>query len=129
MDILFVDDDALNRRVVKDMLATAGVDMEEAPEAATGLRMLEERAFDLVLMDLRMPGLDGLEAIRAIRTSSAPLSRTPVILVTADTSPDLEQRSRSAGANSLLRKPVMMTALFDAVAAVLSEGPGSIPLA
>lgn len=129
MDILFVDDDALNRRVVKDMLATAGVDMQEAPEAETGLRMLEERMFDVVLMDLRMPGLDGLEAIRAIRTGPAPTSQTPVILVTADVSVDLEERSRSAGANRLLRKPVMMTALFDAVATVLSEGAGSVPLA
>ena len=129
MDILFVDDDALNRRVVKDMLATAGVDMQEAPEAETGLRMLEERMFDVILMDLRMPGLDGLEAIRAIRTGPAPTSQTPVILVTADVSVDLEERSRSAGANRLLRKPVMMTALFDAVATVLSEGAGSVPLA
>ena len=129
MDILFVDDDALNRRVVKDMLATAGVDMQEAPEAETGLRMLEERMFDVILMDLRMPGLDGLEAIRAIRTGPAPTSQTPVILVTADVSVDLEERSRSAGANRLLRKPVMMTALFDAVATVLSEGAGSVALA
>ncbi len=76
-----------------------------------------------------MPGLDGLEAIRAIRTGPAPTSQTPVILVTADVSVDLEERSRSAGANRLLRKPVMMTALFDAVATVLSEGAASIPLA
>ena len=121
MDILFVDDDALNRRVVKDMLASAGVDMEEAPEAQSGLRLLEARTFDVVLMDLRMPGMDGLEAIRAIRAGSTPASHTPVILVTADTSGDLEERSRSAGATSVLRKPVMMTALFDAVAAVLTE--------
>ena len=125
MNILFVDDDALNRRVVKDMLETAGVVMDEAPEAATGLRMLEERSFDLVLMDLRMPGMDGLEAIRALRGRPGSEGSVPVILVTADTSLDLEEKSRAAGANSVLRKPVMMTALFDAVAAVITEGPGS----
>ncbi len=125
MDVLFVDDDALNRRVVKDMLASAGVDMEEAAEAPSGLRLLEERTFDVVLMDLRMPGMDGLEAIRAIRGGSTAASSVPVILVTADTSVDLEARSRTAGANSLLRKPVMMTALFEALAAVLTEGGAS----
>ena len=125
MHILFVDDDSLNRRVVKDMLATAGVEMAEAPEAASGLRMLEERSFDLVLMDLRMPGMDGLEAIRVMRRRPGPGGATPVILLTADTSLDLEERSRAAGANSILRKPVMMTALFDAVAELIAGGSAS----
>ncbi len=128
MDILFVDDDALNRRVVKDMLASAGVAMEEAPEAQSGLRLLEARTFDVVLMDLRMPGMDGLEAIRAIRAGPNASCHTPVILVTADTSGDLEQRSRAAGANSVLKKPVMMTALFDAVAAALAEADAALTL-
>ena len=67
MQVLFVEDDAMNRRVVRDMLKVVGTDMEEAPEAETGLRLLAERKYDIILMDLRMPGMDGLTAIRLLR--------------------------------------------------------------
>jgi CheY-like chemotaxis protein len=67
MNILFVEDDAMNRRVVRDMLTVAGANMDEAPDAETGLRMIDERDYDIVLMDLRMPGMDGLTAIRHLR--------------------------------------------------------------
>jgi CheY-like chemotaxis protein len=125
MQVLFIEDDPMNRRVVKDMLSVAGLEMSEAPEAATGLAMLDAQSFDLVLMDLRMPGMDGLTAVRKIRERSDAMAQVPIIVVTADTALDLQERCRAAGADDLLRKPVAMTLLFDAIARAISERPSS----
>ena len=67
MRVLFVDDDAMNRRVVKDMLQVAGVEMDEAEDGEKGLLQIGEKTYDVILMDLRMPGMDGLTAIGHIR--------------------------------------------------------------
>lgn len=125
MQVLFIEDDAMNRRVVKDMLSVAGVEMSEAPEAESGLAMLDAQHFDLVLMDLRMPGMDGLTAVRRIRARGDALASVPIIVVTADTAMDLQDRCRAAGADDLLRKPVAMTLLFDAIARAISERPSA----
>ena len=125
MHVLFVEDDPMNRRVVKDMLSVAGVEMSEAVDAPTGLAMLDAQSFDLILMDLRMPGMDGLAAIRHIRARADALATVPIILVTADTSLDLQARCNTAGADDLLRKPVAMTLLFDAIARAITERPAA----
>src|ERR1700754_5215010 len=85
MNILFVEDDAMNRRVVRDMLTVAGATMDEAHDAESGLQMIDERQYDIVLMDLRMPGMDGLTAIKHIRARTDDKASVPVIVVTADT--------------------------------------------
>ena len=115
MRVLFVEDDPMNRRVVKDMLRVLGGVMEEAPEAETGLRMLEEQCFDIVLMDLRMPGMDGLTAIRQLRESQGKCSMLPVIVVTADTALDLRERCFDAGADEIIVKPIAMAKLVEAI--------------
>ena len=125
MHVLFVEDDPMNRRVVRDMLSVAGVEMSEAPEAEAGLAMLDGQSFDLVLMDLRMPGMDGLTAVRKIRQRADSMAAVPIIVVTADTAFDLHDRCLDAGADDLLRKPVAMTLLFDAIARAISERPSS----
>lgn len=112
MRILFVDDDAMNRRVVRDMLKVAGVDMDEAPEAQSGLEMIERDKYDLVLMDLRMPGMDGLTAIRTIRARRDEKARVPIIVVTADGASGIKERCVADGADDLLTKPVAMKLLF-----------------
>lgn len=122
MLVLVVDDNAINRTVVKCMLEAADVDMAEADDAETGLSMIETAAFDLVLLDLRMPGMDGLEAIRAIRARQDAKAALPVIVITADTTKDLRAQVLAAGADDLLHKPVDMHALFDAMAKVLNRG-------
>jgi CheY-like chemotaxis protein len=124
MQVLFVEDDALNRRVVRDMLKVIDIEMAEAEDGETGLRMISEHHYDLVLMDLRMPGMDGLEAIRQLRQLPDQVGQTPVIVVTADTAPDLDQRCRTAGANEVILKPVALSALIDAIGRVSASGLG-----
>ena len=78
MQVLFVEDDPMNRRVVKDMLTIVGVEMDEAEDAETGLRMIDRADYDVVLMDLRMPGMDGLSAIERVRQRHDAKARVPM---------------------------------------------------
>ena len=122
MQVLFVEDDPMNRRVVKDMLGVAGVEMFEAPEAETGLIMIGDNAYDLILMDLRMPGMDGLTAIRHIRARPDHKAKLPIIVITADTGLTIRQDCLEAGADDVLLKPVAMDLLFDSVGRMMAEG-------
>ncbi|MFV0622723.1 response regulator [Sphingomonas sp. ac-8] len=121
MNVLFVEDDAMNRRVVRDMLDVAGATMVEADRAEEGFRRIDEEDFDVVLVDLRMPGMDGLEAIGRIRARPDAKRNLPLIVVTADTAPDLRDRCLAAGADEVLFKPVAMDALFDAIGRILAS--------
>ncbi|MEG3085321.1 response regulator [Sphingomonas sp. PB2P12] len=129
MNVLFIEDDRMNRRVVRDMLDVAGVAMVEAESAEVGLEILDEGDFAVVLVDLRMPGMDGVTAIRLIRARQDAKATVPIIVVTADIAPDLRERCLAAGADDVIFKPVAMDALFEAIGRVLAraaEGDGLI---
>ena len=125
MQVLFVEDDAMNRRVVKDMLSVVGAQMSEAPDAETGLRMIDEGQFQIVLMDLRMPGMDGLTAIRHLRARNDQKAQLPVIVVTADTALELREHCIEQGADEVLMKPVAMGKLLKAMSQMLAKAAGS----
>ena len=124
MNVIFIEDDPMNRRVVGDMLDVAGATMTEAESGEIGLKLIAERKFDMALIDLRMPGMDGITAIRHIRQREGEggTSKLPIIVVTADTAVDLRDRCIEAGADEVLFKPVAMDALFDAMGRILASG-------
>jgi CheY-like chemotaxis protein len=124
MQVLFVEDDPMNRRVVRDMLSVAGADMAEAEDAERGLEMIDAGSYNIILMDLRMPGMDGLTAIRHIRARTDVKAALPVIVVTADTALDLRASCLASGANEVLQKPVAMNALFEAIGRMLAQADG-----
>ncbi|RYY25581.1 MAG: response regulator [Sphingomonadales bacterium] len=128
MNILFIEDDPMNRRVVKDMLDVAGATMAEAAWAEEGLAMLDEDTFDVILVDLRMPGTDGFETIRQIRARGDDKGELPIIVVTAETAADLRDRCMAIGADDVLFKPVAMDALFDSIGRVLAIRGGGMML-
>ena len=128
MKVLFVEDDAMNRRVVRDMLQVAGLEMAEAENAELGLSMIEDNAYELILMDLRMPGMDGLEAIQKIRARPDAKGKLPIIVVTADTAPKLKVECTAIGADAFLQKPVAMNALFEAIGRIIAEKGEAIPI-
>ena len=130
MRVLFVDDNAMNRAVVKGMLGAADVLMVEAEDAEVGLQLIDADRFDLILMDLRMPGMGGLEAIRTIRARGDAKGALPIIVVTADNGPDIRGQALAAGADDLLHKPVQMQALFNAIGRVITrDGERGVMLA
>jgi CheY-like chemotaxis protein len=124
MRVLYVEDDPMNRSVVKDMLSVVGAEMTEAVDAESGLSILDAEPFNIILMDLRMPGMDGITAIGHIRRRNDAKGQLPVIVVTADMSPDLRQRCLASGADEVLQKPVAMGALLKTMTAMLTKPSG-----
>lgn len=112
----------MNRRVVKDMLDVAGATMTEAESAEEGLRLLDANDYAMLLVDLRMPGMDGMTAIGHIRARADAKANVPIIVVTADAGVDLRDQCLAAGADEVLFKPVAMDALFDAMGRILARG-------
>lgn len=124
MDVLFIEDDRMNRRVVRDMLDVAGARMSEAEDAEQGLVEIDRHEFTIVLIDLRMPGMDGITAIRHIRARGDAKGAVPIIVVTADAAADLRERCLAAGADDVIFKPVAMDALFESMGRVLAQRDG-----
>jgi len=124
MRVLFVEDSEINRRVIREMLRAGGVDMAEAEDGQTGLDMIEAYDYDLILMDLRMPRMDGITAIRHIRARPDDKAGLPVIVLTADDGPAIDRDCQAAGADLVLHKPVSMTGLFETIATLLASKGG-----
>ena len=114
--LLMVDDTAMNRELVKLMLGPAGLLIEEACGGEEGVGAAMARPFDLILMDVRMPGIDGLEATRRIRASGGVNCRTPILALTADVHPDTSQACQAAGMNEVLTKPIVPAQLLSKIA-------------
>ncbi len=125
MIVLYIEDDAVNRQVMRDMLHVADAEMIEAGDAETGLRLIDEHDVDVVLVDLRMAGVDGLSAVRQVRQRLDSKASLPLIVVTADTSPNLRDECVAAGADDLILKPVAMRELFDVVGRVIAAKSNS----
>ena len=110
--VLMVDDTAVNRELVKLMLQPLGLEVEEAAGGADGVQAAMTRPYDLILMDVRMPGVDGLEATRLIRAVSALNRRTPILALTADVQPENAAACRNAGMDDVLPKPIVPAELI-----------------
>ncbi|WP_439599290.1 hybrid sensor histidine kinase/response regulator [Falsiroseomonas sp.] len=113
--VLVVDDVPVNRRLLGTLLARAGYAHEEAADAATALAMMQTRPYAAVLMDLHMPGIDGLEATRRLRALPGPAGRLPVLAVTAQAEAQGRQAAQAAGMDAYLVKPVAMAELARAL--------------
>ncbi len=113
--VLLVDDIAMNRDVIGVFLEAAGHTVTQAEGGEEAVWLATEHPFDLILMDVRMPGVDGLEATRRIRTLDGAPGRVPVLALTAHTSPDLVQKCLEAGMNGHLAKPVDYDTLMGAI--------------
>ncbi len=112
LKVLMVDDTAVNRELVKLMLEPLGLQIEEAAGGADGVQAAMTKPFDLILMDVRMPGVDGLEATRLIRAVSALNRRTPILALTADVQPENAAACRGAGMDDVLAKPIVPAQLI-----------------
>lgn len=104
--ILLVEDVALNRFLVKEMIKDWGIELEMAEDGAEGLKQLQQKPYDLVLMDVQMPVMDGVQATRAIRQLSDPdRASIPIVALSANAFDSDRQSYLQAGMNSTLSKP------------------------
>ena len=101
-NVLVVEDDAATRRLYKFMLTNGGYPVLEAEDGVAALDQLAKQHFDLVITDMNMPRMDGMELIQAIRRD---YNDVYVILITAFGTPDTEKQARRIGANDYLAKP------------------------
>ena len=120
-NILLIEDNEMNRQVVRDMLAVAGLQIDEASNGPEGLRMLQQTRYDLLLVDLRMPGMSGFDVIREVRSARNEITGTAIIVISGDDGPRLRCDCLEAGADDLLAKPVAMQDLFESIGAVLAK--------
>jgi two-component system sensor histidine kinase RpfC len=120
--VLVGDDHATNRMVLRRLLEKAGHTVIEAEGGEQVLERLADETFDLVLVDLHMPGTSGLEVLREARVQQAgPGPRTPIVVVSADVTPQAMQAAAEAGARAFLPKPVVATRLLQTLAEVVSN--------
>ena len=121
--VLVADDNPINLAVARAVLEAAGVSIETAADGAEALERLRVEAFDLVLMDVHMPLMDGVEAVGRIRDGQAGAVDVPVIALTADAMAGEEARLKGLGFDALQHKPVQPGALIAAIADVLANRP------
>jgi two-component system chemotaxis response regulator CheY len=116
--IISVDDSSTMRKMVSFTLKAAGYDVLEASDGADALNVLKTRPVDLVLSDINMPNMNGLELTRQLRRQPA-FSRTPIILLTTESDPAKKAEGRAAGATGWIIKPFNQEQLLAVIAKVL----------
>lgn len=113
MRVLVVDDNPVNQRVAAAFLNDPGLQLQMASDGREALDQLESQRFDVVLMDVLMPGLDGLSATRELRAGGGPNAAVPVIALTADASDETRRQCQDAGMTEVLTKPIDRAALTE----------------
>ena len=119
--ILVVDDVAVNRELVRTMLSPFGYDIVEAASGAGAVAAAMAGGFDLILMDLQMPGMDGLAATRAIRQTCEANRATPILALSANVLPVHQAECRAAGMDDHIAKPISPTELLTKISIWTSE--------
>jgi two-component system, chemotaxis family, chemotaxis protein CheY len=118
--VLAVDDSSVARRQIKEALEAAGVKVAEAAEGVEALWRAREQRFDLVITDIHMPAMDGLELIRELRKIPG-YEHTPVYVLTSDGSRERLAEGRAAGATAWIVKPANMPLLVNAVVDAINK--------
>jgi two-component system cell cycle response regulator len=121
--ILVVDDDPRLLHIVQMYLAIEEFDVVTALNGEDGLREVEENTPDLVILDIMMPGMDGIELCRRIRTNPATAS-IPVLMFSALSGDEDVERARQAGANHLITKPFNLVGLGSVVRSFFPDDSG-----
>ena len=114
--ILLADDLDLNRKLICDMLSLDGYVVDSVADGAAAVEAAKAKVYDLILMDMIMPGMDGMDATRAIRALPAPACDVPIVALTAHSFREQLDNCLHAGMNATLTKPMSFDALSSAVA-------------
>jgi len=119
--ILYVEDNELNRKIVRDMLRRTPYQLLEATDGEAGIAMARTECPDLILMDIQLPKISGLEAMRVLR-QAAETANTPIIAITSFALSGDDQKAKDAGASAYLAKPYSPRELLDMIRELAPEG-------
>ncbi len=126
--VLVVDDNRINRRVIVQLLAGRGCQLVEAGDGREAVTAVEQQLFDVILMDIHMPELDGIEATLHIRRmADMERSHIPIIAVTADVLLEERQACRNAGMDGFIAKPFTPEKLLQELAQRFTDHAGLLP--
>lgn len=117
--ILIVEDNALNLELATELLKSSGYAVLQASNAEEGLRLAREERPDLILMDVRLPGMDGLAAVKVLKRDPG-TRRIPAVAMTAQAMRGDEEAARTAGFDAYVSKPIDTRAFPHTVARLLS---------
>jgi two-component system KDP operon response regulator KdpE len=117
--ILVVDDEPQIRRILRAVLTTKGYDVADAECGEDALDLIYSEKYDLILLDINMPGITGIEVCRQVRTNSD----IPIVIMSAGE--ESRRRALDAGANDYLKKPFSVSQIFSCVQLNLANGPES----
>ena len=120
--ILIVEDNPRNMKLVRDVLQVKGHTTLEATTAEEGIPLAAERKPDLILMDIQLPGMNGIDALGVLRSDPA-TAKIPVIAVTASVMQHDRKLITEAGFDGYVGKPISLTEFLDAVNGMLARGP------
>lgn len=118
--ILIIEDDEKSRKLVRDVLGLKGYRTVETDTAEEGIRLAQQQHPALILMDIHLPGMNGIDALQSLRRDYA-TSAIPVIAVTASVMNDQRQQVTDAGFNALERKPINITDFLKTVRRVIDQ--------
>ena len=119
--ILIVEDNEKNMKLVRDILQHQGHTTLEAVTGTDGVRIAREAKPDLVLMDIQLPDIDGIAALRQIRADPL-LDAVPVLAVSASVMPDEQQKIVTSGFDAFITKPINLKQFRDTVKRFLTQG-------
>jgi two-component system sensor histidine kinase RpfC len=119
--VLVADDNPTNREVVGKILERAGHTVTLVNDGEQALDAIERDSFDLVILDRNMPGMGGIEALQALRLMTRGRERLPVIMLSADVTPEAKREALEAGADAFLSKPIETVRLLDEIQSLASS--------
>lgn len=112
--VLIVEDNDKNMKLARDVLQAKGYQTLEAETGEEGVRLAKERTPDLVLMDIQLPGINGIEAFRQLRADPK-TARIPVVALTASVTPTDRSQITAAGFDAFVGKPINLKEFLDTV--------------
>lgn len=123
--ILLVDDNELNLKLAQQILVASGYEVRTAVQGEQAIEMASARRPDLILLDIRLPDMDGLEVLRQLRALSA-IKAVPIVAMTAQAMPDEIQRFVAAGCDGYIQKPISLQTFRAEVQAHLTAATGGL---
>jgi two-component system cell cycle response regulator DivK len=119
--ILYVEDNEFNRKIVKQLLAQTKYRLREAADGETGVRMAQEELPDLILMDVQLPKMSGLDATRRLRADPR-TAAVPIVVITSYALSGDAEKAKEAGATAYLAKPYSPRDLLAKIREIVPEG-------